>query len=102
MADMNINLEAGIHAEIDGGDRNTLPYTPAILDPMTKSYSTYAPLNYYNLSIRAVSGLRDAVILNNGKNSRFTAGGKGHCDVELTVEDELGNSDKHTIRIYVG
>lgn len=101
MAELNINVSAKIHAEIDGGDRLGFPYTPIILDPITKSYSNIAPLVYYNLSIRNVYGLISPAILNNGKNSRFIAGGKGECEIELFIRDAQGNTDTDVILIQI-
>jgi hypothetical protein len=101
MAHLEINVNAKIHAEIAEGDQEGLAYTPILLDPITKSYSTMAPLTYYNLTIENVYGLENPKILNNGKNSRFTAGGKGECEIKLYIEDELGNSDTDTITIKI-
>lgn len=101
MAELNISINAKIHAEIDGGDKTGMSYVPIILDPITKSYSTIAPLVYYNLSIKNVYGLINPVILTNGKNSRFTAGGTGECEVELYIRDKKGNFDTDTITIQI-
>jgi hypothetical protein len=102
MAELNINLSKQIQAVISGGDKSTLPYVPVILDPITESYSDYATLTYYNLTIRNIYGLENPVVLNNGKHSRFTAGGKGECEIELRIEDALGNYATDTIIITVG
>jgi hypothetical protein len=101
MAHININISSKIHAEIDGGDKQGMAYTPILLDPITKSYSTMAPLTYYVLTIENVYGLENPRLLNNGKNSRFTAGGKGECEIKLYIEDELGNSDTDIITIKI-
>lgn len=102
MATMKVNLSASIHAEIYTNDLFVPSNYPAILDPITRSYSDYAPLTYYNLSIVGMSGISNPVLLNNGKNSRFTASGVGTCDIKLTIEDAKGNTDTHTITIGVG
>lgn len=101
MAELNINLSAQIHAEIISNTDFIQSDTPLILDPLTKSYSDYAKLIYYDLKIVSLVGLTNPVILQNGKNSRFTASGNGTCTIELYIEDELGNSDTDTIIITV-
>jgi hypothetical protein len=101
MAELEINLSKQIQAVISGGDRVAYANVPVILDPITKSYSDYAPLTYYNLTIRNIYGLENPVILNNGKHSRFTAGGKGECEVELRIEDALGNYAVDTVIIEI-
>lgn len=99
MATVTINVNLEIHAEILGGDKTGLAYSPIILDPITNSYSGGGELITYQFHISNVVGLITPDILHNGKNSRFVAGGAGSCTVELTVIDDLGNSDTDTITI---
>ena len=101
MATLTIDLEDGIHAEIVTKNNFTSPNVPLILDPITKSYSDYAPLVYYVLEIKNIIGLIDPRILNNGKNSRFTSDGNGSCNIELYIEDEQGNKDTDIINIII-
>lgn len=101
MASLNINIEEGIKAVISGGNKTGLTYTPVILDPVSESYSTFAKLVRYDMFIKNIQGLKDPSLLHNGRNSRFTAGGTGTCDIELIVEDEAGNTASHTITITI-
>lgn len=101
MGDFTVNFTPEIHAEIKGGDKQGLPYTPIIIDPISKSYSTYGKLIYYSLSLRNIYGLLNPRILTNGKNSRFTAGGKGECQVELFIRDDKGNTDTAIITVKI-
>ena len=101
MARMTVNLASAIHAEIRQGDFSMLPNTSVILDPLTKSYSD-EPLVYYNLSIVSLSGISNPVLLQNGKNSRFSASGRGTVQIKLTIEDAVGKTASHTITINVG
>jgi len=101
MANLNINLTKLIHAEITVLDSYTFINSPLIIDPLTKSYSDYAPLVYYNLELIEVSGLENPILLENGKNSRFTAQSNGSCKIQLTIEDEQGNTDTDTITVDV-
>jgi hypothetical protein len=101
MAHININVNAKIHAEIAGGDKEGLEYTPIILDPLTHSYSTMGQLTHYEFTIKNVYGLVKPEILTNGKNSRFIAGGTGECEVELYIEDSMKNSDTDIITIKI-
>lgn len=101
MATITIDLDAKIHAEIVVRNYFTSPNVPLILDPITKSYSDYSPLVYYNLELSEVTGLIDPRILNNGKNSRFTSDGSGSCMINLYIEDEQGNKDETSIKIIV-
>lgn len=98
---MTISLEAQIHAEIIAMDF-VMPNTPLIIDPLTNSYSDYAPLKTYRLSIIAMSGVSNPSLLQNGKNSRLTVSGQGSITIKLTIEDELGNTDTDEITINVG
>lgn len=99
---VTINLQAKIHAEIYTEDEIVPSNYPAILDPITKSYSDYGKLVYYRLSIIAMNGISNPVLLQNGKNSRFTASGRGTCTIELLIEDEHGNSDTDEVTINIG
>lgn len=101
MAELNIEIEEGIHAEIVGGDKTGLPYVPIILDPISNSYSTLGILNSYQMLIQNINGLINPSLLHNGKNSRFTAGGTGTCDIRLRIEDDQGNTDEITIIITI-
>jgi hypothetical protein len=101
MADFNINYDNGIHAEILSRD-SVMSNTPLILDPVTNSYSENGELITYKLSIVDVSGVTNPTLLNNGKNSRFTASGNGTCTIELFIEDSEGNYDIDTKVINIG
>jgi len=101
MATITIDLDAKIQAEIVTRNNFTSPNVPLILDPLSKSYSDYSPLVYYNLEFSEVTGLIDPRILNNGKNSRFTSNGSGSCIINLYIEDEQGNTDTDSIKIIV-
>lgn len=101
MAEFGITAGTGIVAVIAGGDKNGFEETPIILDPLSESYSGFAPLCFYELVVSNISGLTDIILLQNGKNSRFTASGSGTCDITLNIEDELGNTDSDTITITI-
>lgn len=90
-----------IHAEIAGGSFVLLTDTSAVLDVLSYSYSLLGTLNQYTLQVSNVSGLTEWRVLENGKNSRFSASGTGSCDLTLTVFDDQGNSDSDTITITV-
>jgi hypothetical protein len=98
---LNIEFNNGIHAEIKGRD-TVMANTPLILDPITKSYSENGEIIMYRLSIVGMEGITNPVLLNNGKNSRFTASGSGTCTVELYIEDEEGNYDTDSLIINIG
>lgn len=102
MATMSIGLSATIHAEIAYKTDTVLPNSPLILDPISKSYSEFGELVECRLSIVDASGVTSPTILNNGRNSRFTAGGYGTCTVELFIKDDKGNYDTDRLIIKVG
>jgi hypothetical protein len=101
MGDFNIKFEKGIHAEIVSSGI-AMSNSPLILDPVTNSYSTNGNIITYNLSIIDISGVDNPVLLNNGKNSRFTASGNGTTTVELYIEDDKGNYDTCELIIKIG
>lgn len=101
MAKITIDLEAKIHAEIISQDL-VMPHSPLIIDPITNSYSEFAPLKSYRLSIVGMSGISNPSLLQNGKNSRFTAGGQGYVTIKLFIEDELGNTATAQKKINIG
>lgn len=101
MATMGINLAGEIHAEIAEGNRYMLSNTSITLDPLTKSYSTIAPLVNYELIVQNVQGVKDYRLLHNGKNSRFSTAGVGSCDIKLILRDEAGNVAEDIITIIV-
>ena len=102
MATMNINVSSTIHAEILLESEFVLSNTPLIIDPLTNSYSDYSKLKLYKLTIINTSDtIINPQLLENGKNSRFTADGYGEVTIELYIEDEEGYTDTDTITFNV-
>ena len=98
---MNIGFEGdGIHAEIAEGDFSMLSNTSVTIDPLTLSYSSEG-LVRYSLDVVYSSGVNNVVVLENGKNSRVSASGRGYFHVKLIVEDTIGRTDNHVIMIKV-
>ena len=100
MAEMNIILDRDIKAVLLG-PTYTLTNSSIILDPLSDSYSSYGPLVHYDIKIVEYIGIENPIILHNGKNSRFSCSGKGKVVLELTVEDNQGNTAKDTLTITV-
>lgn len=92
MAELNINLNAGIHAELIVDSVDMYSNTSIVVDPITNSYSDYGKLVSYNIQVFSQVGLVALRVLENGKNSRVSSGGQGYMQLKLTVEDELGNT----------
>ena len=103
MAELNINLSASIYAKIVIDSLVVRPNTPIILDPITDSYTDYPDANLisYSLDIIEREGITNTVLLENGKNSRFTSDGQGSCRIKLTIEDNLGNTATDEITLYI-
>lgn len=101
MATYNLVVEEGIHAEIVNGNINGISNVPIKIDPLTLSYSGLATLCFYNLEISNIIDLTFINLLQNGKNSRFSAIGPGSCNLTLLVRDELGNEDTDIITITI-
>lgn len=100
MAETTINLNSGIHAELLGPSE-MVSNTSIVLDPISKSYSNYAPLKEYEISVAEFIGISDPVILHNGKNSRLSVAGSGRIVLELLIRDEKGNTDTDILTINV-
>lgn len=101
MAEINIVLEPSIYAEIAEGDFSMLSNTSVTLDPISNSYSRPNPLTYYKLEVVYSKGITDPVILQNGKNSRFSCSGKGYAQIQLYIENSVGESATDYIFITV-
>lgn len=102
MATIDIKLSNEIHAEILT-DLEAVPSNyPLIIDPVTNSFSDLATLIHYYLYVEDVVGLTNIKLLQNGKNSRFTADSVGSCKLVLVIEDELGNTATDNKIINVG
>ena len=100
MAELNIHLVKEIKAVLLG-PTIMASNTAIVIDPLTESYSTYAPLSDYNLEVAESFGIENARILHNGKNSRFSCGGKGRVVIELSIRDKRGYTAKDTLTITV-
>jgi hypothetical protein len=100
MSNINIKLKKDIYAEIIG-ESSMLSNSSMILDPITNSYSELGNLEYYSLKVAELSGVYDPVLLENGKNSRFSVSGKGKVVIELLIRDDKGNTATDIITIKV-
>ena len=101
MAEFTLNIIDTIQAAIVGGNKTMNSGDAITLDPVSESVSIAGDINFWELTIIDTGTTTFSDVLNNGKNSRFTAEGTGIVIVQLEVRDTAANSDTATIQITV-